>query len=88
MFYEDEEDFIRDFARGDYEYQDKKVSLNPVGERPSFCEDPEIAPTVFIGGLVLNKAFMYNGLAWEELPPMSVRRDTPMCSLIQKDDQV
>ena len=54
----------------------------------SNCDDPEVAPNIYTGGLVSNKAFMYNGLAWEELPPMSVRRDTPMCSLIQKEDRV
>ena len=71
-----------------YEDQDKKVSLNPVGKRPSFCDDPDVAPDAYTGGLVLKKAYLYNGLAWEEMPPMSVRRDTLMCSLIQKDDQV
>ena len=66
----------------------KKEEINPVGKKPSFCEDPEVAPDAYTGGLVLNKAFMYNGLAWEELPPMSVRRDTPICSLIHNEDQV
>ena len=80
--------FYEDYIRGDYEYQEKKVSLNPVGNKPSFCEDPEVAPDAYTGGLVLKKAFMYNGLAWEELPPMSVRRDSPICSLIHNEDQV
>ena len=81
MFYEDD-------IRGEYDYQESKASLNPVGKKPSLCDDPDVAPNAYTGGLVLDKAFMFNGLAWEELPSMSVRRDRPMCSLIQRDDQV
>ena len=86
--YDDYEDYRGDNVRGDYEFQDKKVSLNPVGKKPSFCDDPDVAPDAYTGGLVLNKAYLYNGLAWVEMSPMSVRRDNLMCSLIQKDDQV
>ena len=75
----------------DNDYDDNNPEK--VGEDQSIlltsnCDDPEVAPNIYTGGLVSNKAFMYNGLAWEELPPMSVRRDTPMCSLIQKEDKV
>ena len=62
------------------------VNSNTGSEIPSFCNDPEIAPESFIEGVVLNKAWMFNGLAWIELPSMSARRDRPHCSIIQKND--
>ena len=62
------------------------VNSKTGSEIPSFCNDPEIAPESFIEGVVLNKAWMFNGLAWIELPSMSARRDRPHCSIIQKND--
>ena len=62
------------------------VNSKTDSEIPSFCNDPEIAPESFIEGVILDKAWMYNGLAWTELPSMSTRRDRPHCSIIQKNN--
>ena len=56
-----------------------------VTERPTNCDDPNIAPEDLYGALILNKAWMYNGYKWVDLPPMSIQRDRPHCSLVQEE---
>ena len=56
-----------------------------VTERPTNCDDPNIAPEDLYGALILNKAWMYNGYEWVDLPPMSIQRDRPHCSLVQEE---
>ena len=51
---------------------------------PTICGDPN-NPGELAAGVALNQAWMYNGLGWDELPPMSTTRDRPHCSLIQDE---
>ena len=56
-----------------------------VTPRKTNCDDPNIAPEDLYGALILNKAWMYNGYEWVNLPPMSIQRDRPHCSLVQEE---
>ena len=47
------------------------------------AEDAQKTPD-FVKGRGLNRAWMFNGYKWVRLPSMSVKRDRPACTLVQK----
>ena len=58
-------------------------------KRPSICDDPSISPDssqLFGGGVILDRAWIFDGFAWNELPPMSTTRDRPHCSLVEDEN--
>ena len=64
----------------------KNVTPGDENVKPSICDDPNVAPDSpeLFGALVLNRAWMYNDGAWNELPSMSTTRDRPHCSLVEE----
>ena len=51
-----------------------------------YIDPPFGLPDVYVPGLGLNKTWMYDGNAWENMPDMHEVRDRPACSLLQLDN--
>ena len=58
-------------------------------KRHSIWDDPSVSPDssqLFGGGVFLDRAWIFDGLAWNELPAMSTTRDRPHCSLVEDEN--
>ena len=81
------------------EDQNEDVLVSPrLEEDKKFCDSTDkgdlkpvdsdnLNETFSGGGLQLANAWMFDGNAWSKLPPMSVSRDRPACSVLQDDDE-